>query len=128
MILRYYALEEMLAHPDGEALMEPVFRAHEEGAVVLWTPSNMFGNKGTLAMLSEFAEDTSVFSAQERAVIDRVVPWSRMLGRPGAGSMPTSSRSACGTRSSWCSSQPGCSAARASSLDGRWMVACGGRD
>ena len=86
VILRYYALEEMLAHPDGEALMEPVFRAHEEGAVVLWTPSNMFGNKGTLAMLSEFAEDTSMFSAEERAVIDRVVPWSRMLGRPGAGS------------------------------------------
>lgn len=66
--------------------MEPVFRAHEEGAVVLWTPSNMFSNKGTLAMLCEFAQDASVFSAPERAVIDRVLPWSRMLGRPGAGS------------------------------------------
>lgn len=86
VILRYYALEEMLAHPDGEALMEPIFRAHEEGAVVLWAPSNMFGNKGTLAMLSEIAEDTSVFSAEERAVIDRALPWSRMLGRPGVGS------------------------------------------
>jgi hypothetical protein len=85
VILRYYALEEMLAHPDGEALMEPVFRAHEEGAVVLWTPSNMYGNKGTLAMLSEFAQDTSIFSAPERAAIDRVLPWSRMLGRPGVG-------------------------------------------
>jgi hypothetical protein len=85
VILRYYALEEMLAHPDGEALMEPVFRAHEEGAVVVWTPSNMFGNKGTLAMLSEFAADTSVFSAEERAVIGRAVPWTRMLGRPGSG-------------------------------------------
>lgn len=85
VILRYYALDEMLAHPDGEALMEPVFRAHEEGAVVLWTPSNMFGNKGTLAMLSEFAEDDSLFSAQERAVVDRVLPWCRVLGRPGAG-------------------------------------------
>lgn len=85
VILRYYALEEMLAHPDGEALMEPIFRAHEDGAVVLWTPSNVFGNKGTLAMLSEFAEDTSMFSTEERAVIDRVLPWSRMLGRPGAG-------------------------------------------
>lgn len=85
VILRYYALEEMLAHPGGEALMEPVFRAHEEGAVVLWVPSNMFSNKGTLAMLSEFAQDTSMFSASERAVIDRVLPWSRMLGRPGPG-------------------------------------------
>jgi len=84
VILRYYGLEEMLAHPDGDALMEPVFRAHADGAVVVWTPTNVFGNKGTLAMLSEFAEDTSVFSAPERAVIDRVLPWSRLLGRRGA--------------------------------------------
>lgn len=85
VILRYFALEEMLAHRDGDALLEPVFRAHEEGTVVLWTPmtSNLFGNKGTLAMLSEFAGDGSVFSAGERAVIDRVLPWSRMLGKPG---------------------------------------------
>ena len=74
VILRYYGLEEMLAHPDGDALMEPVFRAHENGTVVVWTPTNVFGNKGTLAMLSEFAEDASVFSAQERAVIERVLP------------------------------------------------------
>ena len=86
LILRYYALEEMLAHPDGEALLEPVFRAHEDGSVVVWTPSNVFGNKGTLAMLSEFAQHTTIFTADERAVIDRVLPWSRMLGRPGAGS------------------------------------------
>ncbi|AEV72970.1 hypothetical protein MycrhN_2381 [Mycolicibacterium rhodesiae NBB3] len=84
VILRYYGLEEMLAHPDGDALMEPVFRAHEDGTVVVWTPTNVFGNKGTLAMLSESAEDASVFSAQERAVIERVLPWSRMLGRRGA--------------------------------------------
>jgi hypothetical protein len=85
VILRYYALEEMLALPDGDALMEPVFRAHEEGSVVLWTPSNMYGNKATLAMLSEFAHDSAMFSTQERAVIDRVLPWSRLLGRPGGG-------------------------------------------
>jgi hypothetical protein len=84
VILRYWGLDEMLAHPDGESLMEPVFRAHENGTVVVWTPSNVFGNKGTLAMLSEFAEDASVFSAHERAVIERVLPWSRMLGRRGA--------------------------------------------
>jgi hypothetical protein len=83
VILRYYGLEEMLAHPDGEALMEPVFRAHENGTVVVWTPTNVFGNKGTLAMLSEFAEDDTVFSEQERAAIERVLPWSRMLGRRG---------------------------------------------
>jgi hypothetical protein len=85
VILRYYGLEEMLAHPDGVALMEPVFRAHENGSVVVWTPSNVYSNKGTLAMLSEFSGDSRIFSAAERAAIDRVLPWSRMLGRPGAG-------------------------------------------
>jgi hypothetical protein len=85
VILRYYGLEEMLEHPGGVALLEPVFRAHEAGSVVVWTPTNVYGNKGTLAMLSEFAGDTAVFSAAERAAIDRVLPWSRMLGRPGAG-------------------------------------------
>lgn len=87
VILRYFGLEEMLAHPDGEALLEPVFRAHDDGTAVLWTPmsSNLFGHKGTLAMLSEFAADSAVFSGAERELIDRVVPWSRMLGGPGAG-------------------------------------------
>ena len=56
VILRDLDLEEMLAHPEGEAIMDPVFRAHEEGTVVVWTPTNVFGNKGTLAMLSEFAD------------------------------------------------------------------------
>ncbi|MET8853914.1 hypothetical protein [Amycolatopsis sp. NPDC004625] len=82
VILRYYGLEEMLGHPDCDALLEPVFRAHEDGKVVVWTPSNVYGNKGTLAMLSEHVER---FTADERAAIGRVLPWSRMLGRPGAG-------------------------------------------
>ncbi|MGW5739835.1 hypothetical protein [Amycolatopsis sp. NPDC003861] len=82
VILRYYGLEEMLAHPDCDALLEPVFRAHENGRVVVWTPTNVFSNKGTLAMLSEFA---GTFEPAERAAIERVLPWSRMLGRPGAG-------------------------------------------
>jgi len=85
LILRYFALEEMLARPEDEALLEPVFRAHQNGTVVLWTPmsSNLFGNKGTLALLSERAVDAATFAPAERSLIERVVPWSRVLGRPG---------------------------------------------
>ena len=85
LILRYFALEEMLDHPECEALLEPVFRAHQDGTVVLWTPmsSNIFGNKGTLALLSERSADTATFAPAERSLIERVVPWTRMLGRPG---------------------------------------------
>jgi hypothetical protein len=79
-----------------------------------WTPTNVFGNKGTLAMLSEFAEDASVFSAQERAVIEAGAPWSRVLGRRGAESDERFISSACSAGSSWYSSRPGCPAARVS--------------
>lgn len=90
LILRYFALEEMLTHPEGEALLEPVFRAHQDGTVVLWTPmsSNIFGNKGALALLSERAADAAIFAPAERSLIERVVPWTRVLGRPGTAVDP----------------------------------------
>ncbi|MFC0861741.1 hypothetical protein ACFHYQ_05465 [Sphaerimonospora cavernae] len=81
VVLRCYSADEILAEPDGEALAEPVFRAHEAGTVVLWTPmeSNLFGNKGCLAMLSD-PRTRSSFEASELAVIDRLVPWTRAIG------------------------------------------------
>lgn len=81
VILRCFSVDEICHDPDGEALVEPIFRAHEEGMVVLWTPmeSNLFGNKGTLALLSG-PRSRSVFSEEELALIDRVLPWTRSLG------------------------------------------------
>jgi hypothetical protein len=80
VVLRLFACYEMLAEPGGRQLAEPVFRAVEQGGVVLWTPltSMLFMNKRCLALLSE-PRYHERFSAQELAVIDRVVPWTRCL-------------------------------------------------
>jgi hypothetical protein len=86
VILRCFSVEEICEHPGGEALVEPIFRAHDEGNVVLWTPmeSNLFGNKGCLALLCDPRSRTR-FAHDELALIDRVLPWTRALG---GGSTP----------------------------------------
>ncbi|MEU5219194.1 hypothetical protein AB0G79_23760 [Streptomyces sp. NPDC020807] len=81
VILRCFSADEMLEQPDGEALLEPVHRAVEAGTLVLWTPmeSNLFNNKGCFAMVSDprFQAD---FTDAERALVERVVPWTRAIG------------------------------------------------
>ncbi|AEV88364.1 hypothetical protein ACWT_7354 [Actinoplanes sp. SE50] len=80
VILRCFTVEELIAEPDGEALVEPILRAHRAGSVVLFTPleSNLFANKGALALLSD-PRRRAAFTAAEQAVIDRVLPWTRSL-------------------------------------------------
>jgi hypothetical protein len=82
VILRCFSVDQICEDPEGEALVEPIFRAHEEGGVVLWTPmeSNLFGNKGSLALLSA-PRSRSVFCEDELTLIDRVLPWTRSLVR-----------------------------------------------
>lgn len=66
--------------PEGEKVVEPVLRAHEEGRGVLCTTfqSALFSNKGCLAMLSD-EESRRSFTPAERGLIDRVLPWTREL-------------------------------------------------
>lgn len=81
VILRTFSVDEICAEPDGHALVEPIFRAHRAGSVVLWTPmaSSLYGNKGCLALLSD-PRWHSHFTAEELALVDRVLPWTRSLG------------------------------------------------
>ncbi|MFG2652947.1 hypothetical protein [Streptomyces sp. NPDC048436] len=80
VVLRSFTIEELLAHEDGEILAEPLFRAHEDGTAVLWTPmeSGLVDNKACLAMLCHPRLRASV-SADERELIDRVLPWTRAV-------------------------------------------------
>ncbi|MFD4658701.1 hypothetical protein ACFWP2_24075 [Kitasatospora sp. NPDC058444] len=80
VIARYFTVEEVVASPDGERTLEPIFRAHEEGRVVLWTTmrTGLVHNKGCLAMLSD-QRWRDAFSAEEKALIDRILPWTRVL-------------------------------------------------
>lgn len=81
VVLRYFSADQIVDDPDGEREAEVVFRAHEDGEVVLWTTmeSSLFANKGCLALLSEWRW-RGAFSVAEAALLDRVLPWTRTLG------------------------------------------------
>jgi hypothetical protein len=80
VVLRYFTANEIVADADGERVVEPIFRAHEEGEVVLWTTmqSALHANKGCLALLSD-SRWRDALTADEAALVDRVVPWTRTL-------------------------------------------------
>lgn len=80
VVLRCFDVDQVHGDPDALAQAERVVKLHEAGDVVLWTPleSNLFVEKGCLALLSDHGRSDS-FSAPERALIDRVVPWTRLL-------------------------------------------------
>ncbi|WP_433450981.1 hypothetical protein ACQPXS_21730 [Streptomyces sp. CA-142005] len=80
LVLRYFSVDQLCATPEGEAAVDPVYRAHRAGGTVLYTPleSFLYGNKGTLALLSDPLH-REAFSASEAALIDRVLPWTRVL-------------------------------------------------
>lgn len=83
IIDRMFMIEDLLEHPEAPALMDPILDAAARGWVKIFTPmdSGLFGSKGALAMLSDEA-NRPVFSEQELASLDRILPWTRMV-RPG---------------------------------------------
>ncbi len=83
IIERMFMVEDLLEYPDAPALMNPILDAAARGWVKIFTPmdSGLFTSKGALAMLSD-EENRSLFSAEELASLDRILPWTRMV-RPG---------------------------------------------
>ena len=80
VVLRYFGIEDITASAGAAEAAEPIFRAHEEGKVVLWTTMRSWQifNKGCLALLSD-NRSREVFSRQERNVIDNILPWTRRI-------------------------------------------------
>jgi hypothetical protein len=80
VVVRGFSAYDVVSRPDGRRLTEPLFRVAEQSGVVLWTDlsSQLFANKACFAMLSDPRHCTN-FSAEELAVIDRVVPWTRAV-------------------------------------------------
>ncbi len=83
IIDRLFMIEDLLESPEAAALMDPILDAAARGEVKIYTPmdSGIFSSKGALAMLSDEA-NRSIFDPQERASLDRILPWTRMV-RPG---------------------------------------------
>jgi hypothetical protein len=79
LVYRFFITEDLL-DPDCRRLIEPVLRATEQGRVGLLSrmDAELYGNKGMDALLSDDAH-RSAFTAEESELIDRFVPWARML-------------------------------------------------
>jgi hypothetical protein len=88
VVYRCFDTDQIIDDPDALALAERIFKMHETGDVVLWTPleTNLFVEKGCMALLSD--HDPAAFSAPERALIDRVIPWTRLLSEPSLRADP----------------------------------------
>lgn len=80
LVLRYFNIGELMSTADGERSVEPILRAHADGAAVLYTTlaSEVYNNKGCLAMLAD-PECRAVLSGEELSLVDRVLPWTRRL-------------------------------------------------
>lgn len=73
-VLRYFTVDHV---PHTAHLVEPILRAHENGTATLFTTmdSSLYSNKAALSLLSE----PRWWSPPERALIDRVLPRTRIL-------------------------------------------------
>lgn len=83
VVYRFFLIEDLLDGPDAPALAEPIVRAAERGTVPLFTPfdSELVGNKRALALMTE-PEHRAALTDEERALVDRLVPWTRRLDGP----------------------------------------------
>jgi hypothetical protein len=85
VVYRTFEAVDICHDPEAVKLVDLIYRAHEDGRAVLWTPmeANLYGEKGCLAVLSD-PRYGSAFSADERDLIDRVLPWTRSLNQDTA--------------------------------------------
>ncbi|CNE62410.1 Uncharacterised protein [Mycobacterium tuberculosis] len=80
LVLRYFSAHQIARDPRNDEPAETVMRAYADGQVVLWTPltASMFSYKSCLPLVSDPAARAE-FSADENALIDRILPWTRTL-------------------------------------------------
>ncbi|ARH94410.1 MULTISPECIES: hypothetical protein [Streptomyces] len=80
VVYRAFVPDQIAEEPDGWDLVAPLLRALRAGGTLLWTPlsSNMLANKACMALLSDPARRRN-FSEDECRLIDRVLPWTRLI-------------------------------------------------
>jgi hypothetical protein len=92
IMYRLFLIEDLLEYPDAPALVDPILDAANRGEVKIFTPMDdaVFASKGALAMLSD-ENNRSLFSPQELAGLDRILPWTRIV-QPGPVTLEDGSR------------------------------------
>ncbi|MFF0573064.1 hypothetical protein [Streptosporangium saharense] len=80
VVYRVFEVDQVVDHPEGLLITERLLAAHEEGRVVIWTPleTEIYRQKGCMTLLSDPRFGVRL-SADERELIDRVLPWTRSL-------------------------------------------------
>jgi hypothetical protein len=83
VVYRFIPLGELLTGKQALEVAEPIIAAAERGTVRLVTgfEAGLYASKGCLALLHD-DDYSNLFSPAERALIDRTVPWTKIL-RPG---------------------------------------------
>lgn len=91
VIYRLFLVEDLLS-PDAAGLIDPVLDAADRGEVKIFVPlgAGIYGSKAALALLSDEA-NRHLFSAEELASLDRILPWTRMA-RQGPVTTPDGER------------------------------------
>ncbi len=79
IVYRFFLIEDLLESSDAPSLFWPILDAADRGEVALFTSleDELYSSKASLALLSD--ERNDIFSPAERAVIDRLLPWTREL-------------------------------------------------
>ncbi|SCF24458.1 hypothetical protein GA0070216_107178 [Micromonospora matsumotoense] len=76
VVLRYFTIDHAV---DDEDVIASILDAHDSGNVTLWTTmdSSLYSNKGALSILSD--PGLGICTAAERRMLDRILPWTRLL-------------------------------------------------
>ncbi|NUR30357.1 MAG: hypothetical protein HOV83_31650 [Catenulispora sp.] len=80
-VYRTFILENLVTRPHEAEVMAPLMAAADRGEVGVFTPldAEAFGSKNALAMVADGA-NRGLFTPEEQASLDRLLPWTRILG------------------------------------------------
>ncbi|MFT7839805.1 ATP-grasp domain-containing protein [Saccharothrix sp. BKS2] len=80
IVYRIFLPGEITDDQRGHDLVAPLLAAHEAGHTFMFAglDCELYGNKGSLAMLSD-ERNAGAFDEAERALVDRVLPWTRFV-------------------------------------------------
>jgi hypothetical protein len=81
VVFRYFDATNLLASPADRTVMAALTRAQHNGTLVLFPPldTDISARKATLGLLHDPAA-RSMLTPEERALVDRRIPWTRTLG------------------------------------------------
>jgi hypothetical protein len=88
VVLRFFVGDELVDSPAAQAVFGRLVAAHRGGQTALFTPMHVgvFASKANLALLHDPLVRAAL-DPSERELVDRIVPWTRTLGR-GPGTAP----------------------------------------